>query len=194
MHSSATKPGKLIVFTAPSGSGKTSIAKAVLKERKDVQFSVSATTRQPRAGEIHAKDYYFLSPEAFQQHINEGDFVEWEEFYGGKRYGTLKEEVDRIRSSGNHVLFDVEVKGARSIKEIYGDQCLVIFVLPPSLEVLKERLTARATEDAKSLEMRLKRAEMELGYANEFDRIVKNNQLDSAISYTFRILSDFIGH
>lgn len=185
--------GKLIVFTAPSGAGKTTIAKAVLAQRNDLSFSVSATTREARQGEEHGKAYYFISPEAFEQHIKNNDFVEWEEFYAGKRYGTLKKEVDRIHQLGKHVLFDVEVNGARNIKKQYGDDCLVIFVMPPSLESLRQRLTGRDTENEESLKLRLDRAQMELSRAHEFDQIVKNDDLNEAIQHTLRILTDFVG-
>lgn len=184
--------GKLIVFTAPSGAGKTTIAKAVLNARMDVQFSVSATTRDAREGEIEGSSYYFITRDEFNRKIEEDAFVEWEEFYGGSCYGTLKTEVDRIRDEGMHVLFDVEVNGARNIKHLFGDECLVIFVMPPSIQSLKHRLSERETETEETLKLRLERAEMELAKAHEFDKIVQNDKLDMAISETLRILSDFL--
>ena len=185
--------GKLVVFTAPSGAGKTSIARAVLTHRNDIQFSVSATTRPPRADEMPGKSYYFLSHQEFDEAIASNNFVEWEEFYGGNKYGTLKKEVDRIRSQGKHVLFDVEVNGAHSIKRLFSDECLVIFVLPPSVEVLRERLIERNTESEETLALRLERAEMELSKADNYDCVVKNNILDDAIKETIRILSGYLG-
>lgn len=185
--------GKLIVFTAPSGAGKTTIAKAVLNKRNDLQFSVSATTRQAREGEIEGQAYYFITRDEFNQKIEDDAFVEWEEFYEGSCYGTLKEEVERIRNLGKHVLFDVEVNGARNIKHLFGEQCLVVFVMPPSIESLRQRLSSRATETEESLKLRLQRAEMELSKAHEFDKIVQNDNLDMAISETLRILVDFLG-
>lgn len=185
--------GKLVVFTAPSGAGKTSIAKAVLKYRDDMQFSVSATTRAPRFDETPGKSYYFLSHADFNEGVANNEFVEWEEFYGGHKYGTLKKEVERIRALGKHVLFDVEVNGAQNIKRLFGDECLVIFVLPPSVEVLKKRLIERNTESEETLALRLERAEMELSKADNFDCVVKNDILKDAITETIRILSGYLG-
>lgn len=185
--------GKLVVFTAPSGAGKTSIARAILQHRNDIQFSVSATTRKPRADEIPNKSYYFISEAEFDKAIANNEFVEWEAFYGGSKYGTLKKEVERIRELGHHVLFDVEVNGAKNIKKQFGDDCLVIFVLPPSLEVLRERLIQRNTESEETLALRLERAEMELSKADDYDCVVKNDILDDAITETIRILTGYLG-
>lgn len=188
-----SQQGKLVVFTAPSGAGKTSIARAILNHRNDIQFSVSATTRPPRIDETPGKSYYFLSHEEFNAAIQNNEFVEWEEFYGGNKYGTLKKEVARIREEGKHVLFDVEVNGAHSIKRLFGDDCLVIFVLPPSVDVLRERLIERNTESEETLALRLERAEMELSKADNYDCVVKNDILEDAIKETIRILSGYLG-
>ncbi|MFN1835869.1 guanylate kinase [Balneola sp. MJW-20] len=188
------KKGKVIILVAPSGSGKSTMAKRLFKDFDNIKFSVSATTRPPREGEIHGKDYFFLSDDEFSKRIEEKDFLEWEEFYGGKRYGTLRSEVDKILNSGYFILLDVEVKGAVNVKEIYGDECLSIFIKPPSLQTLKERLIARGTEDKETLRLRLERAEEELTYADRFDRIVINDDLDTAYSEINKLVSDFMNN
>lgn len=174
------KKGKLIILVAPSGAGKSTLAKRLFLDFEDLKFSVSATTRSPREGEEDGKHYHFLTDKEFQDKIDENDFLEWEEFYGGKRYGTLRSEVDKRLKLGYFILLDVEVKGAVNINEIYGDECLSIFVQPPSLEVLRQRLIARGTENEKTLALRLERAEEELTYADRFDRIIINDDLESA--------------
>ncbi|HPF51197.1 MAG TPA: guanylate kinase, partial [Draconibacterium sp.] len=138
--------GKLIIFSAPSGAGKTTIVKYLLQKGLDLEFSISATSREPRANEINGKDYYFLSTEEFVQKVQNDEFLEWEEVYKGIRYGTLKSEVERIRNNGKNVIFDVDVVGGLNIKKYYGDEALAIFVQPPSVEELRKRLTSRSTE------------------------------------------------
>ena len=174
------KRGKLIVISAPSGSGKTTIARAIMQKYRGMMFSVSATTRQPRVGEENGKDYFFLSREEFQRRVQRGDLVEWEEIYGNF-YGTLKSEVDRALQRGAIMLFDVDVKGALSIKKMYPDDSLLIFIKPPSFEVLRDRLLNRKTEDDATIRRRLDRVPMELEKGNLFDWQVVNDDLQTAI-------------
>lgn len=176
------KKGKVIILVAPSGGGKTTLARRLFKDFEELKFSVSATTRPPRKGEVHGKHYYFLSEADFDQKIKDGEFLEWEEFYGGKKYGTLRSEVDKKLKSGYFVVLDIEVKGAVNIKDIYGDESLSLFIQPPSIDVLKQRLLDRGTEDDETLALRLERAKKELTYADQFDRVIINDDLDSAYS------------
>lgn len=183
--------GKVIILVAPSGSGKTTIAKRLLRDYPKVKFSVSATTRKPRKGETHGEDYYYLSREEFDQKIENDEFLEWEEFYNGHRYGTLRSEVDKLVKSGYFPLLDIEVKGALSVKQIYGSQSVAIFIRPPSIKELKRRLTDRGTENDESLATRLERAEKELMYANKFDYTVINDDLEIAYNQVKTILEKF---
>lgn len=170
--------GKLIVISAPSGSGKTTIAKEIMRRNPSLGFSVSATTRQKRAEEVDGKDYFFLTKAEFEKKVASGEFVEWEEFYGN-RYGTLKAEVDRLLGEGQNILFDLDVKGGLSIKRRYPG-ALLIFIRPPSVEALKERLLNRRTEDDATLARRLERVPMELELGNSFDHQVVNDDLERA--------------
>jgi guanylate kinase len=170
--------GKLIVISAPSGSGKTTIAKEIMRRNPSLGFSVSATTRQKRAEEVDGKDYFFLTKAEFEKKVASGEFVEWEEFYGN-RYGTLKAEVDRLLGEGQNILFDLDVKGGLSIKRRYPG-ALLIFIRPPSIEALKERLLNRRTEDDATLARRLERVPMELELGNSFDHQVVNDDLERA--------------
>ncbi len=178
---SITTQSKLIALTAPSGAGKTTIARHLLSTFDELAFSISATTRERRPHEEHGRDYYFLSKEEFEEKIAQEQFVEWEEVYKGQYYGTLKSEIERIRKNGKHVIFDIDVNGASSIKKVYGDEALVIFVKPPSPEVLFERLRNRKTESAKSLEKRIARARRELTFEDKFDCILINDDLKTAL-------------
>lgn len=172
---------KLIALTAPSGAGKTTIARHLLKTFDVLEFSISATTRDKRAHEVDGRDYYFLDKEEFEQKIKNDEFVEWEEVYEGQFYGTLKSEVERILRGGKYAIFDIDVKGATSIKQVYGDAAIIIFIKPPSPEVLFERLRKRKTESPASLEKRISRARRELTYEDKFDRILMNDDFETAL-------------
>ena len=184
-------PFPLILFTAPSGAGKTSIAHRVMKARPEMQFSVSATTRDPRAGEIDGSDYHFLSEDEFRHRIETGDLLEYEEVYPGRFYGTLKSEVDAKRESGP-VLLDIDVKGAFNMKTIYGSEALVLFIAPPSMEELRRRLSQRGTEDPETLRERLERAAMEMEYATRADVVIVNDDLEVAVQETLDSIDQFM--
>jgi len=185
-------PQKLIVISAPSGSGKTTIARAILSRHPELEFSVSATTRTKRTNEVHGTDYFFLSAEEFKEKIDAGLLVEWEEIYGN-HYGTLKSEVDRVLAAGCSMLFDIDVKGALSIRKRYPAESVLIFVRPPSMEVLVNRLRGRKTEDPETLKRRLERAEMELKTAKIFDATVVNDRLEDAIEEVDAIVCRKLG-
>lgn len=184
--------GKLIVFSAPSGAGKTSVVKAVLAQLPDLAFSVSACSRQRREGERDGIDYHFLSADAFRDKIEKGLFLEWEEVYPGSYYGTLLSEVERIWAQGNHVIFDVDVVGGLNIKARFPQQTLTIFVAPPSLEILAQRLRGRGTETEESINKRLGKAEWELEFAKKFDVVVVNNNLNDAIHEALLSITAFL--
>ncbi|GAF04559.1 guanylate kinase [Saccharicrinis fermentans DSM 9555 = JCM 21142] len=186
------KNGKLIIFSAPSGSGKTTIVRKLLEKDLKMEFSISATTRAPRGNEKHGVDYYFLSPEEFRTKINKGELLEWEEVYNDKYYGTLKSEVERITSKGNNVVFDVDVVGGLNIKKMYGNRAIAIFIQPPSIGELKNRLEMRGTDSKEVIEQRVNKAEKELTYAQDFDQIVVNNNLNKAIEQTEKLLNCFL--
>ncbi|MCW3804685.1 guanylate kinase [Plebeiibacterium marinum] len=187
-----TNKGKLIIFSAPSGSGKTTIVKSLLDKDFNLEFSISATTRSPRGEEKHGNDYYFLSPDEFRQKISLGELLEWEEVYTDKYYGTLKSEVERITSKGNNIIFDVDVVGGLNIKKMYGDRAVSIFIQPPSIEELEKRLTGRGTDTKETIKQRLNKAEEEISYAKDFDQIVVNDNLEKAIKETENILNSFL--
>lgn len=183
---------KLIIFTAPSGAGKTTIVRHLLKTRKDIAFSISACTRPPRYGEINGMDYYFLTVDEFKQKVAQNEFVEYEEVYENQYYGTLRSEIERLWAEGKHVLFDIDVKGARAIKEAYGQQALSIFVKPPSFEILKQRLINRRTEDEASLHRRINRVREEMTYERIFDVTLINGDLDTALIDAERLVAQFL--
>lgn len=187
-----SEEGKVIILVAPSGSGKTTIAKRLLKEYSKIKFSVSATTREPREGEEHGKDYFYLTEEEFHNKIERGEFLEWEEFYNGSKYGTLRSEVDKLVKSGYFPLLDLEVNGALNVKHMYGRKSVAIFIRPPSIEELKKRLTERGTENDETMATRLERAEKELMYANKFDFVVINDDLEIAYTQVKTIIDTFI--
>jgi guanylate kinase len=187
-----TKDGKLIIFSAPSGAGKTTIVQYLLTKIPELEFSISATTREARGDERHGKDYYFISKEEFLHRIAKKQFVEFEEVYTGTFYGTLRTEIERIWKKGKTVIFDLDVEGGLHLKRKYEGQALAIFVQPPSLEVLIERLTARGTDNAEKLKERFKKAEKELNYAPQFDIILKNYDLQTACDEAESIVKNFI--
>ncbi len=185
--------GKAVIFCAPSGAGKTTIVKHLIDKIPQLKFSVSATTRPMRAGvEKDGKDYHFLSSEQFEDKIQNNELLEWEEVYQGVRYGTLKEEVDRIWDSGNHVIFDVDVEGGLKLKAALGDDALGIFVSVESVEVLAERLRNRNTDSEESLNKRIAKAAEEMAYAPKFDQILINSDLNEAFEKAERLVLDFI--
>lgn len=185
--------GKIIVVAAPSGCGKSTIINALLKgDDLNLGFAVSATTRQPREGEVDGVNYYFMTEESFRSKIADGGFVEYEEVYPGRFYGTLHSEVERITGEGHNIILDLDVNGALGVKKIYGDSALTIFIAPPSIDELRRRLEFRGTETADVIDVRVNRAEYEISRAPEFDCQVVNDQLEPAISDTHRIISEFI--
>ena len=183
---------KVIIFSAPSGSGKTTLVKHCLQQFPQLQFSVSATTRALRGEEMHGKDYFFLSVEAFKKLISENAFVEYEEVYHDKFYGTLKSEVERIWQSGKTVIFDVDVKGGIALKKYFGDKALSIFIMPPSIEELERRLLSRATDDAETIKTRVEKASEEMTFKEQFDVTVVNNDLAEAKNTTEKMLQNFL--
>jgi guanylate kinase len=185
--------GKAVIFSAPSGSGKTTLVKHLSRERNDLGFSISACTRDKRGrNEENGKDYYFLTPEEFKAKIDEDAFVEWEEVYQGNFYGTLKSEIQRIWDSGKHVIFDVDVKGGLNLKKFFGDRALAVFVRVPSVEILKQRLNDRNTEDEHSLSQRLFKAKFEMGFEPEFDITIMNDDLEKALDVARKEVSSFL--
>lgn len=183
--------GKAIIFSAPSGSGKTTIVKHLLKTNSDLGFSISASTRDKRGRtEQHGKDYYFLTPEDFKKKIDSDEFVEWEEVYEGNFYGTMKSEIERIWKEGKNVIFDVDVKGGLSLKKYFGDRSLAIFVKVPSLEVLKARLNDRGTETPESLSRRLFKAKFEMTFQDKFDVVLVNEDLEKSLAQAQRLYDD----
>jgi len=184
--------GKSIIFSAPSGSGKTTIVKHLLKQDLNLEFSISACSREPRENEVHGKDYYFLSVQDFRKGIEQGDFIEWEEVYKGHYYGTLKSEMIRIWNAGRHVVFDVDVVGGSNLKIILGDDALAIFVKPPSLEILEQRLRDRSSDPEEKIRDRLAKASKEMEYANLFDVILLNDRLEDALTKAKDVVAKFL--
>lgn len=184
--------GKLIIFSAPSGTGKTTLVNHLLSKDFGLEFSVSATSRPPRISEVHGKDYYFLTEDEFRRKISNGEFLEWEEVYEGTFYGTLKSEVERIRNNGRHVIFDVDVVGGINIKKFYGNDALAVFIKPPSVEELKKRLEKRSTEPEEKIKIRIEKAGQELTFENLFDAVIVNSQLHDAIEEAEQVVSDFL--
>lgn len=184
--------GKLIIFSAPSGSGKTTLVHHLLsKPELKLSFSVSATSRAKRPNETHGKDYYFLSADEFRKRIDADDFLEWEEVYTDQFYGTLRSEIDRIHAEGKTVMFDVDVVGGLNIKKQFGDDALAVFVKPPSIEELENRLRNRSTESEESLQKRVGKAAKEMEFANQFDVILVNDDLETAKAEAEKLVSDF---
>ncbi len=186
------KPGKLIIISAPSGSGKSTIVKHLIKRGVPVEFSISACSRAPRGEEKHGVDYYFLSPEEFKNKVKSNEFLEWEEVYENRLYGTLRSEVDRIWAQGKHVIFDIDVVGGLNLKKQYNDMALALFIKAPSIEILKARLEKRNTEDSTNLQIRLDKAEEEMTFADAFDCVIVNDDLDKAQQEAYTKIMTFI--
>ncbi|MBR0330002.1 MAG: guanylate kinase [Alistipes sp.] len=184
--------GKVVIFSAPSGSGKTTIVRALLERYNQFEFSISATSRAPRGAERDGVDYYFLSAEEFAEKVAQDAFVEWEEVYAGTSYGTLKSEVERIWSKGNIILFDVDVMGGINLKRIFQEKACSIFIMPPSIEELRRRLEGRGTDSAETIEKRISKASFELTKSPEFDHTVINDRLEEAIEATCKIIDEFL--
>ena len=186
------KKGKLIIFSAPSGSGKTTIVRHLLEKDLNLEFSISACSRPMRKGEVHGRDYYFLSQEDFLRKIEDGEFVEWEEVYKDHFYGTLRSEVERIRNQGKNVIFDIDVQGGLNLKKNFGAEALAVFVMPPSVEELEKRLKKRSADDPEKIQLRMLKAESELKYARLFDRIIYNTDLEKAVKEAEQMVAEFI--
>ena len=184
--------GKLVIFSAPSGAGKTTIVHYLLNKFPELEFSISATTRPSRGEEVNDKDYYFISKEEFLHKVAKHEFVEFEEVYSGTFYGTLKSEIERIWAAGKVVVFDIDVEGGLRLKKKFGDDALAIFVQPPSLEVLIQRLGSRGTDSEEKLKERIAKAGKELAYAEKFDIILPNNELQTACQEAEKLVRDFI--
>lgn len=184
--------GKMIVFTAPSGAGKSTVVRHLLNKFSELAFSVSATTRPPRTGEENGKHYYFITSEDFQKRIDNGEFIEWEQVYPGLFYGTLKSEVERLWKEGKTIIFDIDVKGAQNLKRMYGKDCLTVFIKPPSLEILVDRLRQRGTDSEESLKKRVDRIREELSYENTFNRVLVNDMLEHTLREAEQIVQIFI--
>lgn len=186
------KKGKLLIFSAPSGSGKTTILRKVQEEIENIHFSVSATSRAPRGKEVDGVDYYFLSPDEFREKIQNDEFVEYEEVYPGKFYGTLKSQVEKQLAKGENVAFDVDVHGGMSIKKQFGDRALSLFIQPPSIEELRKRLEHRGTDAPEVIDQRIERAAYELSFADKFDKVVVNDNLEEAVKNAIAIINEFL--
>jgi guanylate kinase len=186
--------GKLIVFSAPSGAGKTTIVREVMKVVPNLSFSVSATSRSPRVGEVDGLDYYFLSVEDFELRIEQNAFVEWEEVYPDRFYGTLKMEVERIRNEGRNVLFDVDVLGGLNIKKLFGTEALALCIAPPTIDELRNRLINRASDTTEDIEIRLKKAAYEMSFSNQFDVVIINHDLQKAVKEVVGVIKSFLSN
>jgi guanylate kinase len=184
--------GKLVIFSAPSGSGKTTIVRELLKHFPQFEFSISATSRQPRGQEQNGVDYYFMSNEEFRQRVERDEFVEWEEVYAGTCYGTLKSEMERIWSKGNIIIFDVDVMGGINLKRLFGEDACSMFIMPPSVEELERRLRGRGTDSEETIQKRIAKAEFELSKSPEFDYTVVNDDLQVAIDEAKAIINNFL--
>jgi guanylate kinase len=184
--------GKLIIVSAPSGAGKTTIVKHLLNSDLNLQFSVSATTRSPRAGERDGEDYYFFSIEEFRKRVQNNEFVEWQEVYKDHFYGTLKSEIERIHNNGSHVIIDVDAQGGINLKNKFGNQAAALFIMPPSVVELETRLIVRGKDSPEKIRMRVEKAEAEIKLANQFDFVIVNRELDRAMKEVVAIVSSFL--
>ncbi len=183
---------KLFIFSAPSGAGKSTIVQHLMKQGLGLEFSISATSREPREGEVDGKEYHFISPEKFRKMIKEDAFIEWEEVYPDQFYGTLYSEVENIWKRGKHAIFDIDVVGGQNLKKEFGERACAIFIQAPSREVLEQRLRARATDDEASLQLRLGKAMFEMEHATRFDHILINDSLEKALAEAEKIVTDFL--
>lgn len=183
----------ILIFSAPSGSGKSTLVQYLLETRQDMELSISATTRSPRGKEQDGKEYYFITPKRFEQLISEDAFVEWQQVYKGTYYGTLRSEIERIENAGHHVVFDIDVKGGINIKRMFGDRARAIFIAPPSIEVLRDRLTKRGTDSPEKIEERLAKAEIEMADAPLFDIVLVNDDLQVTKQALDEEIKAFIG-
>lgn len=184
--------GKLIIFSAPSGSGKSTIINYLLTQHLNLAFSISATSRAPRGTEQHGVEYFFLTPDEFRRRIAAGDFLEYEEVYPDRFYGTLKEQVERQLADGQNVVFDVDVVGGCNIKQFYGERALSVFIQPPSVEELRKRLVGRGTDAPEVIESRIAKAEYELSFAPKFDTVIVNDDLEAAKAEALKVIQDFL--
>lgn len=184
--------GKLIIFSAPSGSGKTTIVRHLLEVYPELEFSISATSRAPRGTEKNGVDYYFLSPEEFAHRVDKDEFLEWEEVYSGTRYGTLNSEVERIWTKGHHVVFDIDVVGGLNLKQKFGERALAVYVRVPDMATLEQRLRGRGTDTEEKIQIRLAKAEEESARAHEFDVVLVNDELDRVCGEAEKLIGDFL--
>lgn len=184
--------GRLVIISAPSGAGKTTIVNHLLEKGLELEFSISATTRPPRGNEENGKEYWFISADEFTARINNCEFAEWEEVYKGYRYGTLKEEIDRIRNKGMNVIFDVDVRGGINLKNLYGTEAISIFIMPPSVADLEKRLLARATDDRERIKTRIEKAKEEIKLSDRFDNIIVNDNLAVAKQEAYLMVKSFL--
>lgn len=186
--------GKCLIFSAPSGSGKSTIVQWLTKEHPDLNlvFSISATSRPPRGTEQHGVEYFFLTPEEFKAKIDADEFLEYEEVYAGRYYGTLKSQVEEQLSNGKNVIFDIDIKGGVNVKKFFAERALSLFVQPPSVEELRKRLVSRATDTAEQIEIRLSKAEYEMSFASQFDKIIVNDDLETAKADTLNAINEFL--
>lgn len=184
--------GKLILFSAPSGSGKTTIVHHLLSKNLNMRFSISACSRKKRVNEVHGQDYFFISPDEFRKKIENNEFLEWEEVYPGHFYGTLKSEVEKLRELGHHVIFDIDVMGGLSIKKQFGKEALAVFVMPPSVKELENRLRKRNTDSEEKIAKRLEKATSEMGFAHQFDIVLLNDHLEKSLLEAEIIVGNFL--
>lgn len=184
--------GKLIIFSAPSGAGKSTIVRYLMSMEKSLHFSISATSRQPRKGEIDGREYHFIAPEKFKELIEKKAFIEWEEVYPGQFYGTLHSELEKIWEQGGHAIFDIDVMGGLNLKKEFGNRACALFIEPPSMEVLESRLRNRGSDDEASLRLRLEKAAYEMQYASQFDHVVVNDRLEEAQSEALSLVREFL--
>lgn len=191
-HVNCMSEAKLVIFSAPSGAGKSTIVNHLLKAGYDIEFSISATSRAPRGNERNGVEYYFLSPDEFRNKIANDEFIEFEEVYKDCYYGTLRSEIERIGSKGKNIVFDVDVVGGLNIKKQYGDRALLIFIAPPSIEILRERLTGRGTDAPEMINLRIAKAEYELSFAPHFDVTIVNDNLEVAKDEAEKVIQDFL--